>query len=264
MAGLNPRDRYYLDAERRVLTDGRKRFCFLADSHLDDYRSAYPLNVSRSDILPPEVRDDCRWRSASAGVREDTRKQLGFTQEDIVLLAVGSGFRTKGLDRTIDCTARLRAEGHRVTLLVIGDDDESAYRRQAARASLTDQVRFLGGRDDLPALYFAGDVLLHPARFEAAGKALVEALAAGVPVLTTDVCGYAGLVTESGGGIVLPAPFDQQSFEAAAIKLMEGDRRARLSAAARSFGGSLSENAMIGAMADSVERGLAEHAKRDG
>jgi UDP-glucose:(heptosyl)LPS alpha-1,3-glucosyltransferase len=61
----------------------------------------------------------------------------------------------------------------------------------------------------------ATDVLLHPARLEAGGLVIVEALLAGIPVVATEICGYAVQVTRSGAGFVIPEPFRQDAYTAA-------------------------------------------------
>lgn len=83
------------------------------------------------------------------------------------------------------------------------------------RLGLGDAVHFLGGRDDVPDLLLAADLLVHPARAEAGGIVLLEALVAGLPVITTDVCGYAHHVQEAGAGTVLGSPFRQLALEQA-------------------------------------------------
>ncbi|MFQ3224325.1 MAG: UDP-glucose:(heptosyl)LPS alpha-1,3-glucosyltransferase [Lentimonas sp.] len=78
-------------------------------------------------------------------------------------------------------------------------------------AALTQQagitVHFLGGRADVNRFYDATDFLLHPAYSESAGKVLLEALKHGLPVLTTDTCGYAPHILNAKAGTVISTPF---------------------------------------------------------
>ncbi|EKD74229.1 MAG: Lipopolysaccharide kinase (Kdo/WaaP) family protein, partial [uncultured bacterium] len=73
-------------------------------------------------------------------------------------------------------------------------------------------VRFLGGRNDVPGFLLAADLLVHPAYHENTGTVLLEAMIAGLPVLTVDSCGYAHYVNEARAGRVLPSPFCQNTF----------------------------------------------------
>jgi UDP-glucose:(heptosyl)LPS alpha-1,3-glucosyltransferase len=91
----------------------------------------------------------------------------------------------------------------------------------ARRQQVQEQVVFLGGRDDIPDLMLAADVLVHPARSEAAGIVLLEALVAGLPVVVTDVCGYAGHIKTAGAGLVLPGSFTQGALDDALAKSLD-------------------------------------------
>jgi UDP-glucose:(heptosyl)LPS alpha-1,3-glucosyltransferase len=140
-------------------------------------------------------------------------------------LLVGSGFITKGLDRAIRAVASLQGNppGRDVRLLVVGQDRDDRFRRLGRRLGIQDRISFLGGRDDIPELLLAADALVHPARQEAAGVVLLEALVAGLPVVVTDVCGYAHHVEAAGAGIVLPTPFSQAQLDAALVRTLDGE-----------------------------------------
>jgi UDP-glucose:(heptosyl)LPS alpha-1,3-glucosyltransferase len=60
---------------------------------------------------------------------------------------------------------------------------------------------------------YAADLLVHPARSELAGHVLIEAMAAGLPVLVSDICGYAFHISQAGAGELVPNPFDQAQFD---------------------------------------------------
>jgi UDP-glucose:(heptosyl)LPS alpha-1,3-glucosyltransferase len=114
----------------------------------------------------------------------------------------------------------LAALGHaRAQLFVIGRDKLGPYRRLADKLGVAHQVHFLGGRDDIPQWLWAADVLLHPAYAENTGTVLLEAAVAGLPVLTTDACGYAFWVRQAHMGTVLDA--DRVTDEALKQGLVE-------------------------------------------
>ncbi|WP_163066577.1 glycosyltransferase, partial [Acinetobacter baumannii] len=69
---------------------------------------------------------------------------------------------------------------------------------------LNDQVQILKGRSDIPRFLLGADLLIHPAYNENTGTVLLEALVSGLPVLVTDVCGYAHYIAEADAGRVLP------------------------------------------------------------
>jgi UDP-glucose:(heptosyl)LPS alpha-1,3-glucosyltransferase len=75
-------------------------------------------------------------------------------------------------------------------------------------------------------LMLASDLLVHPARSEAAGVVLLEALVMGLPVVATDVCGHAHHVSAARAGLVLPSPFDQEQYQRAIMRHFDGVFRA--------------------------------------
>ena len=133
----------------------------------------------------------------------------------MLLLQVGSGFKTKGLDRSLKALAGLpEALRARTRLIVIGQDDPAPFLRQARSLGIAERVAILPGRSDIPRFLLGADLLIHPAYNENTGTVLLEALVAGLPVLATAVCGYAHYIEEAEGGRVVAEPFVQETLTA--------------------------------------------------
>ena len=187
----------------------------LSERQKSEYQEHYFTPNKRFHLLPPTL--DIRFSPITdrAGAREKLRQELDIPVTDLLLMFIGSGFATKGLDRVIDALGSLSQDlQKRTRLIVVGDDDENQYRKQAERLKVSKQVRFLGGRSrtDVPKLLAAGDLMVHPAYGENTGTVLLEAIAAGLPVLATDVCGYASHIKAAGAGTVLDSPFEQDAL----------------------------------------------------
>jgi UDP-glucose:(heptosyl)LPS alpha-1,3-glucosyltransferase len=94
----------------------------------------------------------------------------------------------------------------RTRLIAIGQDDPKPFVCPDARSSgSASRSRILKGRDDIPRFLLGADLLVHPAYNENTGTVLLEALVAGLPVLTTAACGYAHYIEEAGAGRVVAA-----------------------------------------------------------
>jgi len=187
----------------------------------------YHTPRARLHLLPPGVAPDRRRPPDAVSRRAGARHRLGLTYDAYTLLFVGSGFITKGLDRAIRALGRLRVARPelRLRLLVAGQDAVGRFALLARREQVQDQVTFLGGRDDIADLLLAADVLVHPARNEAAGIVLLEALVAGLPVVATAACGYAHHVEAAGAGLILPEPFSQDALDAALARMLDSGLR---------------------------------------
>jgi UDP-glucose:(heptosyl)LPS alpha-1,3-glucosyltransferase len=178
--------------------------------------------------LPPGVLPDRVYPDNAVDRRRAARNSLGLEQGELVLLSLGSGFATKGLDRTISALAEIRREqpAQGIRLLVVGQDNARRFRRQAKQLGVEAQVCFLGGREDVVDLMLASDLLVHPARQEAAGVVLLEALVMGLPIVATDVCGHAKHVAAARAGLVLPSPFRGEDLRRAIMRCFDGVFRA--------------------------------------
>jgi len=193
------------------------------------FERCYHTPAQRMHLLPPGVEPDRRRPPDAIARRAMTRHELGLSHDVHTLLFVGSGFIRKGLDRAIRALGRLRAShpGRRFRLLIAGQDRVGRLALLARRQQVQDLVMFLGGRDDIPDLLLAADVLVHPARSEAAGIVLLEAVVAGLPVVVSGECGYAEHVAAAGSGIVLPEPFGQADLDTAVERSLDPDFRRR-------------------------------------
>ena len=201
---LLPRTREYLRLERAVFSPGssthilevseRERASFVRHygTPQERFHRLIP-GISRTRAAPPDYPQ----------VRAAKRRELGLDANDQVLLALGSGFKTKGLDRSIRTLADLRTRGLPAHLLVVGQDKEKAFRSLAQRLQVGGYVHFLGGRDDVPALLQVADLLIHPAYRENTGNGLLEAMIAGLPVVVTETCGYSHFVNDAEMGEVI-------------------------------------------------------------
>ena len=212
-----PRYRTFLSLEQQVARDAF--FLFLNDHQRQQYQQHYDLPPERFTMLPPGIEPDRRRPDNADRIRALTRAALGLRDDEKGVLFLGSGFRVKGLDRALAALASLPDDilAH-TRLLIVGNDDPAPYLAAlppADRERLRGRVRAEGARDDVPALLQAADLLLHPAYRESAGMVLLEATVAGLPVLTTDTCGYARYVLEAGAGEVVASPFEQSALNAA-------------------------------------------------
>lgn len=192
------------------------------------YVQHYGTEADRIDVLAPAVTRD-RFAGPDAAARRDTtRAAFTLDQREITLLFIGNAFADKGLDRAIRALSYLRdaVPNAETRLLVVGDDSGSGHLRLARRLRLADAVEFLGPRDDVPDLLLAADLLVHPAAVEAGGLVLLEAMAAGLPVLTTSIPGYASWVAQAEAGVVLREPFSQRQMNEALKRFLASRFRA--------------------------------------
>ena len=232
------RYRHFSAYERAVFSPGsRTEILMISQLQQPFFEKHYATPTERFHLLPPGISPDRRAPANAAEIRAEFRREFQLTDSDFLLLQVGSGFKTKGLDRSLKALANLpEALLKRTRLIAIGQDEPTAFQRMARALGVGERVSILPGRSDIPRFMLGADVLVHPAYNENTGTVLLEALVAGLPVLVTAVCGYAHYVAEADGGRVLEEPFAQQQMdETLAAMLADPAARARWSVNALAF-----------------------------
>jgi UDP-glucose:(heptosyl)LPS alpha-1,3-glucosyltransferase len=211
---LTRRYRHYVNYEKAVFApSSHAEILLLSPRQQAEFMHYYATLPSRFHVLPPGIDKDRIAPPNALDIRAAIKSQHGIGDNELLLLMVGSGFKTKGLDRALLGYAALPAQlKQRTWLFVIGKDHAEPFQRQAMRLGIEKRIVFLGGRNDVPAFLLAADLLLHPAYNENTGTVLLEALTSGLPVLTTDVCGYAGYIQQAQAGVVISSPFKQEEF----------------------------------------------------
>ncbi len=221
-----PRFRHFSELERSVFAAGNPAQILLLTPHeIPLYQKIYGTEATRFHVLPPGITRREFSEEKRAAARARLRGEKGWTGEERLLLLVGSGFRVKGLDRAIHALASLPETLRAKTrLVVVGQNRPDEFAVLAQKLSVDDRVHFLGGRLDVPDWMLAADLYFHPARSESAGMVLLEAMTAGLPVLTTDTCGYAFHVTKAGAGCVLSSPFDQETCNRELAEMLASEK----------------------------------------
>lgn len=214
---LTPRYRSYMAAESAVFSPTQSTDILLLTPQQErEFIFHYRTPVERLHLLPPGIDRQLFQPSLRDQYRVETREHLGISADQLFLLQVGSDFRRKGVSRSLEALASLPDHLKvRIQFWVVGADKPAAYIKQAEHYGLAQQVVFHQGREDIPQLMAAADLLLHPAHQEAAGIVLIEALASGLPIVCTEVCGNAPYIVNAGAGIILPTPFNQEQMNTA-------------------------------------------------
>lgn len=235
---LTRRYRHYSAFEKATFQQGSgTTLLMLTDKQIGDFKQHYHTESQRFRILPPGIYPDRKYSLQPENSRQIVREKNGIGLDQFLLLQVGSDFKRKGVPRSLQALASLpETIRHRTQLMVVGQDKADRYRAQARQLGIEEQVQFFSGRDDVAELMSAADLLLHPAVQEAAGIVLLEAVVAGLPVLTTEVCGYAGYISVTQCGVVIPEPFTQDKLNTALFDaLQNNEQRSRWAGNARHF-----------------------------
>jgi UDP-glucose:(heptosyl)LPS alpha-1,3-glucosyltransferase len=223
-----PRYREFAELERRQYSlDRPTRFIAISRRVAADMRDRHGVPPDRIDLVYNGI-DTVRFTPGNGSA---LRREWGWEDRTIFLL-VAHNFRLKGLGETIRALAVLVNQGERVGLLVAGGGRAGSYRRQMARLGCSDAVRFLGNVGDVAQIYRAADVYVQPTYYDPCSLVVLEALASGMPAITTAVNGASELMTPAMGE-VLSSPSDHAGLVRAMARFLDPTERQRSSAMAR-------------------------------
>jgi UDP-glucose:(heptosyl)LPS alpha-1,3-glucosyltransferase len=191
--------RLVLALERRVF-ERTPRIVAIAKAGKSEIERLYALPADRVTVVYNGVDLERFHPRNRVAHRRATRAEIGGPDDALIALFVGTGFERKGLWTAIEALAALGEPTSR--LLVLGRGDTAPYRALADRLAVGDRVHFLGVRQDLERWYAAADALVLPARYEPFGNVHLEALASGLPVLTSARAGGSELIEDGVNGAV--------------------------------------------------------------
>ena len=216
---LLPRYRIYLEHEAAICaSDSPTTLLYIAPFQKRDYQKTYNLPDCRFTYLPPAMDDRCRRPSNAAEIRSRMRRELSLQDDETAVIQIGTNLWRKGVDRVCETTRALLDQKRNVRLILVGGDKAEDVQKLVSKYGIEKHFTFLGTRSDVPDLLQAADIMLqaadimlHPAREEGAGNVLIEAIAAGLPVVCTDVCGFSHFVHDAGCPTITE-PFSQDAM----------------------------------------------------
>lgn len=198
----------------------------MVKGHLQEYHN---LPRSRIHVIPNAIDADRLRVDQPAANRCAFRNKVGLNPNDLVGLFVGHNFALKGLEPLLRALAerkRLDPGGRPVHLLVCGGGKVPAYRRLADSLGLAQTVHWMGYTPDIRPCFWSSDFFVLPTYYDPCSLVVFEALACGLPVITTSCNGAGEVMTDGREGYILTAP-DALGEMIGAIDRM-GDDRIRL------------------------------------
>lgn len=224
---LSPRHRLLLAIERRIFADASQHIVCNSEMVRSALARRFAIDPARLSVIYNGV-DLVRFHPGRRDREGASLREASGAGDPPIWLFVGSGFARKGLATALAALAE--APG---TLWVAGRDDTAVWRARAQRLGVADRVRWLGERGDVEALCGAADALLLPTHYDAFANACLEAMAAGLPVVTSASNGAAEIL--GAGGRIVSDAADAAGFAAALRALAAPALRKEMGTRARAL-----------------------------
>jgi len=230
-------DRAMAWVERKGLTGPDMRMVLPVSGLVkEELLRAYSIPDHRIRVIHPGISEERFASLDRANCRRQIRTRHNLSESDVVVLFVGMNFEIKRLGLVIEGLAGLiqeKKEGISLKLLVAGKGDPLPYQALARRLGIAERIIFAGITREVEAYYLASDIFVMPSVFDTFGMAVLEAMAAGLPVVITQKVGARDLLTDGVQGFILKDPPKPIDLAAKIALLLDPERRTKMGEKAR-------------------------------
>jgi len=243
---VNPLHRSLLFLEKRLFQSARlKKIMANSQRGKEDIIRHYGVPPEKIEVIYNGVDLDVFHPRNVALYRNPLREELGVDPEAYVILFLGSGFWRKGLDSLIASFPKIKKEIPQAYLIVAGKDRTHEYRERAVQLSVENGIRFLGPTQRAKELYAASDLFALPTIYDPFSNACLEAMATGIPVLTTLQNGIAELIRDGENGFLISGPKERRQIGEKIIAHFHSDKKREMGRKARESSLPLDMNLVI-------------------
>jgi UDP-glucose:(heptosyl)LPS alpha-1,3-glucosyltransferase len=215
----------YLGADRPVVVVNSR----MVRGHFEQFYGISPESVR---VVPSAI-DPLRFAAEDRLKRRHAEREAwGVSPDEPTGLFVAMNYRLKGLAPLLRAVVAVPRD-KRFRLAVVGHPKFAKYERLADSLGVADRVKFLGHRGDPKDCYFAADFLVHPTFYDPCSLVVLEALACGLPVVTTRFNGASELLTVPDNGIVVSDPHDAKELGGAIATMLDPGYRRTATQSAR-------------------------------
>ncbi len=200
-----------------------------------------------------------------AAARAEARTALGLGPHALAALFAGHNYALKGLGELIQAMGLRRRQNPGavpIHLIVTGGGNDRPYRKLARRLGIANEVHFLGFQDDVRPWFAASDFFAQPTHYDPCSLVLLEALAYGLPVISTRRNGASELVADGVHGWIVNEPSDISGLAAALERMADPAGRSAMAHQARELGAELTFDAHVRKLIAIFEEVAAVKARR--
>jgi UDP-glucose:(heptosyl)LPS alpha-1,3-glucosyltransferase len=219
--------------EKKLVYEGHcSRFIAVSGLTRDIFLQEYPIDPDSVSVIHPGV--NLSDYAGKSNARHAARKALNIRDDDPVIVFASMNFEIKGLDNIMLALARLKKQNKSVKLIVAGKGNMTKYEKLAKDAQISENIIFTGTvtKDKLIDLYLAGDLYMMLSRFDTFGMVVLEAMAAGLPVMISNRVGAKDLIKDEKNGFIIPDASDYDYIASRLTLLLDKKIRTEMSAAA--------------------------------
>ena len=196
----------------------------------EDFISFYHINEKEIKVIYNGIDTEKYNRDLKERLRSSLRQRLGISDNDVAFLFISYDLKKKGIMPLIEAAAKLKKLNFtRFKIVVVGEQPYSLLLKQVKRLRLEDAIIFTGPTKTPEDYYANCDVLVLPTFYDACSLVVIEAMACGLPAITTTYNGVAGIITNEKDGYIISHPPRSEEIAEAMKALMVYERLKNMS-----------------------------------
>lgn len=214
--------------EKQLVYKGNcKKFIAVSNLTKDIFLQEYKIDPSLVDVIHPGVDLHDYDRLDKAAVRSNIRRELGINDTEPVILFASMNFEIKGLDEIFLSLSKLKTQNHDFKFIVVGKGNLKKYTKLAQKAKISSNVIFTGpvSKEKMASMYLASDLYIMLSKFDTFGMVVLEAMAAGLPVIISNNVGAKDLVQEGKNGFIITDSADSDYIATKIALLCDESKR---------------------------------------
>jgi UDP-glucose:(heptosyl)LPS alpha-1,3-glucosyltransferase len=222
--------------------DPRPRIVAISQMIKNDMESFFRVKGTEIDVVYNGV-DISRYnRNLRQNLRGPLRRQLGISEDEVVFLFISYDLKKKGIELLVDAASQLKKTGNaKFKVIVVGGLPYRALSRQIRALNIEDKILFTGPVRSTEEYYANSDVFVLPTYYDACSLVVIEAMASGLPSITTTFNGAAGIITDGKDGYIISHPPGSPDLAKKMQLLLDDEKRQQMSREALRTGRSYSE-----------------------
>ena len=218
--------------EEKIFNDQKIRFIAISEMVKGHMQEFYKIPDDRIKLIYNGVDID-RFRPCTLEEKLEARKRLGLSEDKTIFSLVAHNFKLKGLKEIIAAVERVSKVQKDFVVFVAGKGKQAIYKKMILKKGLQDFFIFAGSVDEPEFVYRASDIYLQPTWYDPCSLVVLEAMASGLPVITSAFNGASEMIEHGRNGWIIPRPDDLELFCDGMHEYMDKQKRDQVGVLAR-------------------------------
>ena len=218
--------------EKKQYTNPQTVFVAISQMVRGHMKEFYNTPESKIELVYNGI-DTSRFTPVTDSQREEAKKKLGLPLDKVIYSVVAHNFKLKGIKEIIESATLVKKTNDKFLIVVAGYGKQKSYIQMAEKAGVAENIKFLGAVKSPEDVYNASDVYVQPTWYDPCSLVVLEAMSAGLPVITSKFNGAGEFIESGKEGYIISRPDAKEELSTAMVNLLDEKLRKEQGISAR-------------------------------